>query len=173
MSSPGRERTRAVVVTVGLMAVFVVVLVAAAGWFLARVVFGDADGSQQVATALRDSFAAGAAADEPVALGEVVDGEWRRLIVVCPYEDQSVVDELLGFHWDDFPGPDGTESRAYFLFADQAEVVAWTRLARSEGDPCGGIPAELSRRDAVVTVAPARGQPEFLTLDLVAEPTGR
>ncbi len=71
-------------------------------------------------------------------LAEVVDGEWDRVLFVCPYEDKQTVNDRLGFSWQDFPGRDDTEGRATFLFASSDTVTTWATVGRNLGDPCSG-----------------------------------
>lgn len=71
-------------------------------------------------------------------LGEVVDGNWDRVLFVCPYEDKQTVDDRLGFSWQDFPGRDDSEGRATFVFASSDTVATWATVGRNLGDPCSG-----------------------------------
>lgn len=92
---------------------------------------------------------------ESVDLADVVGGDWDRLTFICPYEDEAVVTERLGFRWDGFPGVDETEGLSVFVFSRDRNVAAWTRLPRSVGDPCGAdssTPLSVARADAAFRV---------------------
>jgi hypothetical protein len=95
-----------------------------------------------------------------VNLAQVVSGDWDRLTFICPYDDDAVVTERLGFRWDDFPGVDQTEGLSTFVFSRDKEVAAWTRLPRSLGDPCGvdsSTSLSLARADAAFRVEQTSG----------------
>ncbi|WP_448613987.1 hypothetical protein [Modestobacter sp. URMC 112] len=114
-------------------------------------VVGDRDLAPQIVGAIEEAGANGDVLD----LAAVVDGDWDQLTFVCPYEDEQVVTERLGFDWADFPGPDTSEVAVLYVFSTADEVVTWTRLQRGDGDPCGGedeLPVTLPREDAVLTV---------------------
>lgn len=74
-------------------------------------------------------------------LAEVVDGNWDRVLFVCPYEDKQAVNHRLGFSWRDFPGREDSEGRATFVFASSDRVTTWATVARNVGDPCSDLTA--------------------------------
>lgn len=74
----------------------------------------------------------------PLNLAEVVDGDWDRVLFVCPYEEKRSVEDRLGFAWQDFPGQDDSEGLATFVFASADAVTAWSTIGRNLGDPCSG-----------------------------------
>jgi hypothetical protein len=74
----------------------------------------------------------------PLNLGEVVDGDWGRVLFVCPYEEKRSVEDRLGFAWPDFSGRDDSEGLATFVFASAEAVTTWATVGRNFGDPCSG-----------------------------------
>lgn len=77
----------------------------------------------------------------PLNLAHVVDGDWDRVLFVCPYEEKRSVEDRLGFAWQDFPGRDDSEGRATFVFASSDTVTTWATVGRNLGDPCSGSTA--------------------------------
>lgn len=122
----------------------------------------DGDGDPVLAAQLERRFQVAHDEGRPTDLRNSADGAWDRLVFVCPHENQSVVDDRLGFAWADFPGGDRSGGRALFVFASDEAVVNWTALARDLGDPCPALPGVLDRDEAVVGVDADRDG--FLTL---------
>ena len=109
------------------------------------------DGSTPDALTAALSAAAGA----EVHLSRAVSGTWTRVLFVCPYADEKYVQKMLGFAWEDFPGPDMTEGRVTFVFATDSEVVTWATVSRRLGDPCSGPtppPNPTGKKSAVYRV---------------------
>ncbi len=114
---------------------------------------------------LTDAFKGAADNGTAIDLGWVVAGPWTRLAFVCPYEDERVAEETLGFQWKGFLGEDDTEGRALFVFASDGAVLKWTGISREHGDPCGAspqLPRSTTRSDATFRVLAT--EPGFLTL---------
>lgn len=114
---------------------------------------GGADrGAEEGITA---ALAKAAQTGDTVHVADVVGGDWDRLTFICPYEDEAVVTQRLGFRWNGFPGADETEGTSVFVFSREEDVAIWTRLPRSVGDPCGvegSTPLTMQRADAVFAV---------------------
>lgn len=130
-------------------------------------------GDGPVADSLTRALTDAGESQTTVDLSEVVTGDWERLAFVCPYEDESTVTERLGFVWDDFPGPDMSETVALYIFIDADSVTSWAELRRSVGDPCGAgspIPLVVPRETAVfrLEAAPASGDGPFYSLVPIA-----
>ena len=90
----------------------------------------------------------------PLSLGDIISGDWDRVLFVCPYEEKRVVEDRLGFAWRDFPGRDDSEGAATFAFASDEAVSTWATISRSLGDPCSGSKADetVPRDEAVFSV---------------------
>lgn len=117
----------------------------------------DSGGDQATRNALVHTIRSAAGTSTPVKLADVVDGDWTRLVLACPYEDREVVEGRLGFAWEDFPGQDDTEGSATYIFATSSDVTTWATLGRGEGDPCGESDArrDVPRSSAVFRVTRA------------------
>jgi hypothetical protein len=122
-------------------------------------------GQGEVRIELRRRFRDGLESGQPVDLGLLVAGDWDRFVVVCPSEPQALVEDRLGFGWDEFPGTVG-DDEALFVFPGGDEVVTWARVPRADGDLCAGSGTTYDRDEAVFTVTDDRtadGEP-YLTL---------
>ncbi len=77
------------------------------------------------------------------------------------------MEDRLGFAWDAYPGPDGTEGRVTYVFASATDVVTWATLGRDVGDPCGGaspldtVPKESAVFAVVQTSTTTDGRPFY------------
>ena len=104
---------------------------------------------------------------KPLNFAEVVDGDWDRVLFVCPYEEKRSMEDRLGFSWQDFPGPDDSEERATFVFASSDTVTTWATVGRSLGDPCSGstakdiVPREEARFAVEQTGQTGDGKPFY------------
>lgn len=111
---------------------------------------GDEDTQDALTTALRSA----ADTDRQVNLADVVEGDWGRLVFVCPYEDEQEVEERLGFAWEEFPGADDAGDAVTYVFASEDGVTTWATVRRDLGDPCGGskAPRTVPRSSAVFSL---------------------
>lgn len=127
-----------------------IVKVAVAGWIL---VFSTAgcgpEGSPgDLERELSEALSSPARRTEPVAITEVADFEWDRLVFLCPYDSESEADKRLGFSWDAFPGQLDDEGRSMFVFVGGDAVAQWAYVSRAVADPCGEETARVVERDA-------------------------
>jgi hypothetical protein len=145
-------RLRAALILGGIVGVAGVAVAAIGGLVVDRVDEGvdDATGDEVLAGELRQAVRE--AHQHPVDLTDVVDGDWERLVVACPYESGSETDRNLGFEWEGY-GP-GNDSTANVLFADDTEVLIWAET--SAGAFCRG-PAVVDREDAVLDLTAPGG----------------
>lgn len=107
---------------------------------------GDKSTREAVSAALASSASNGAELN----LGQVVPGDWTRVLFLCPYGSEERVNKALGFTWDDYPGADDSEGLVTFVFASQSAVVTWATLGRSTGDPCSDKPLGTTDKASAV-----------------------
>ena len=117
--------------------------------------------------ALVEGLQESAGTGTPLDLGDVIGGDWDRVVFVCPYEEKRVVEDRLGFAWRDFPGQDDSEGVATFAFASNRAVTTWATVSRALGDPCSNSLADAAvpRDEALFSVRrtdeAADGQPFY------------
>ena len=111
----------------------------------------ESQGDESTRKALLSALGSAAGTRGQVNLADAVDGDWSRLVFVCPYEDRDVVEDRLGFRWEDFPGQDDAEGFATYVFAAAGDVTTWATVGRDVGDPCGSsdAPRAVPRASAV------------------------
>lgn len=120
-----------------------------AGGLLAAVVLagcGSDSGQGEVRIELGRRFQDGAETGEPVDVGLLVAGDWDRMVVLCPGDDEATATDRLGFAWDDYPGPVEETGNALLVFPQDDRVVAWSTVHRADGDPCA-LPERVIPRD--------------------------
>ncbi len=105
-------------------------------------------GDSDTAAALSDNLQDAARDGREANIAEAVDGDWKRLVFICPYEDAGAVTRRLGFEWPEYE-PRDQEGEVHWVFADDDEVRTWAVLPRNLGDPCQGKPTpEALQREA-------------------------
>jgi len=82
-----------------------------------------------------------------VRLDAVVDGNWDRFLVVCPYDPN--VNERLGFEWDAAPDTNVSDSSQMIVFVENERVVSTNSFRFDNIDLCTGV-WELLPRDAAL-----------------------
>ncbi len=93
-----------------------------------------------------------------MSIAEAVDGDWKRLVFICPYEDSGAVTRRLGFEWPEYE-PRDQEGEVHWVFAHDDEVRTWAVLPRNLGDPCHAGPTpEAVQREASRFVLRESGQ---------------
>jgi hypothetical protein len=107
---------------------------------------GDSDTAAALSDHLQDAARDGREAN----IAEAVDGDWTKLVFICPYEDAEAVTRRLGFEWTEYE-PSDNDGEVHWVFADDDQVRTSAVLGRNLGDPCGGTepaPAVLPREAA-------------------------
>jgi hypothetical protein len=132
--------------------VLAAVLLAAVGVWAVRSFdhdLGDVDGDDRLGADLDDALIRAEVTDRPVDLGEVVAGDWDRMVLICPYEGRAEAEQRLGFDWKEYPGGPGHDSTVDVVFADDTNVLAWSEVGRAVS--LCPTPNVIERADAVVT----------------------
>ncbi len=107
---------------------------------------GSDSGQGEVRIELGRRFQDGAETGDPVDIGLLVAGDWDRMVVLCPGDDEAAAAERLGFDWADYPGPVDQAGNALLVFPRDDQVVAWSTVHRADGDPCA-LPERVVPRD--------------------------
>jgi hypothetical protein len=105
------------------------------------------DTSKKVVSDLRPHEKAGKAT---VDFGELVTGDWERLLIVCPSVSTDDIDGALGFPWADGREATRTDFLGMMVFASNKDVLGYYSVGQNDPwenhfyfTPCPISPGDL------------------------------
>ncbi len=94
---------------------------------------------------------------EKINLSEAVSGEWGRLYIFHPYTTEKMINDTLGFQWDEKTSIHSHDGISLLVFTKNRKLVKYIEHPRNQGDFSNLYLEEgYERSEAIFIINPER-----------------